>query len=74
VRGLNAFPQNDWPNNIELLYYAFHVMAGLGTLFIAVTALAALLQVRGRLASSRPILWVLMLAFRSRSSPTPPAG
>ena len=63
VRGLNAFPEDEWPNNIELLYYAFHVMAGLGTLFIAVTALAALLQVRGRLASSRPILWVLMLAF-----------
>jgi cytochrome d ubiquinol oxidase subunit I len=63
VRGLDAFPQEEWPNNIELLYYAFHVMAGLGTLFIAVMGLAALLQVRGRLASSRPLLWVLMLAF-----------
>jgi cytochrome d ubiquinol oxidase subunit I len=63
VRGLNAFPEEEWPNNIELLYYAFHVMAGLGTLFIAVTALAALLQLRGRLASWRPLLWVLMLAF-----------
>jgi cytochrome bd ubiquinol oxidase subunit I len=63
VRGLDDFPQEQWPTNIELLYYAFHVMAGLGTLFIAVTGAAALLQLRGRLATSRPALWVLMLAF-----------
>jgi cytochrome bd ubiquinol oxidase subunit I len=63
VRGLNAFPQEQWPDNIELLYYSFHVMAGLGTLFIAVMGLAALMQLRGRLATSRPLLWVLMLAF-----------
>jgi len=63
VRGLNAFPEEEWPNNIELLYYGFHMMAGLGTLFIGVMALAALLQIRGRLATFRPLLWVLMLAF-----------
>ena len=43
VRGLNEFPQDQWPDNIELLYYAFHVMAGLGTLFILVMGVAALL-------------------------------
>ncbi len=32
----------DWPTNIELLYYSFHIMVGLGTLFIALMALAAL--------------------------------
>ena len=63
VRGLAAFPEDEWPNNIELLYYAFHVMAGLGTLFIAVMGLATLLQWRGGLATWRPLLWVLMLAF-----------
>ena len=41
-KGLNEFPEDQWPDNIELLYYSFHVMAGLGTLFIAVMALAAL--------------------------------
>ena len=34
VQGLDDFPQDEWPTNIELLYYAFHIMAGLGTLFI----------------------------------------
>ena len=63
VRGLTEFPESDWPTNIELLYYSFHIMVGLGTLFLAVMGLASLLLWRGRLARSRPMLWVLLLAF-----------
>jgi len=63
VRGLDAFPQETWPTNIELLYYAFHVMAGLGTIFIGLMALGVLQRLRGQLESGRPLLWVLMLAF-----------
>jgi len=63
VPGLGAFPEDTWPTNIELLYYSFHVMAGLGTLFILLMALANLQQIRGRLESSRRLLWILMLAF-----------
>jgi cytochrome d ubiquinol oxidase subunit I len=63
VPGLLEFPEADWPDNIELLYYAFHVMAGLGTLMIALMALAALALMRGRLERSRRLLWTLMLAF-----------
>jgi cytochrome d ubiquinol oxidase subunit I len=63
VPGLGAFPQDTWPTNIELLYYAFHVMAGLGTIFIALMGLSTFQLLRGRLDSSRGLLWVLMLAF-----------
>jgi cytochrome d ubiquinol oxidase subunit I len=63
VRGLSEYPEEDWPDNIELLYYSFHIMVGLGTLFIAAMGLAALLLWRKRLAASRTMLWVLMLAF-----------
>ncbi len=63
VPGLDQFPENDWPDNIELLYYTFHIMAGLGTIFIALMLVAGALQLRGRLATNRPVLWVLMLAF-----------
>ncbi|HEV8613199.1 MAG TPA: cytochrome ubiquinol oxidase subunit I [Gemmatimonadales bacterium] len=63
VPGLLEFPERDWPDNIELLYYAFHVMAGLGTLMIALMALAALALLRRRLEQSRRLLWALMLAF-----------
>ena len=63
VRGLLEFPERDWPDNIELLYYAFHVMAGLGTLLFGVMAVAVALDLRRRLERSRPALWVLMLSF-----------
>jgi cytochrome d ubiquinol oxidase subunit I len=63
VRGLADFSEDQWPDNIELLYYAFHVMVGLGTIFIVIMAAAAALLWRDRLHASRPMLWVLMLAF-----------
>jgi cytochrome bd ubiquinol oxidase subunit I len=63
VQGLGDFPQDEWPDNIELLYYGFHVMVGLGTLFIAIMAVSSLQLWRGRLHTSRALLWVLMLAF-----------
>ena len=63
VLGLNEFPRDTWPTNIELLYYSFHVMAGLGTLFIALMAGSTWLGVRGTLEKTRSLLWVLMLAF-----------
>src|ERR1700687_2124227 len=28
VRGLDSFPENEWPDTIELLYYSYHVMVG----------------------------------------------
>lgn len=63
VLGLNEFPVDTWPTNIELLYYSFHVMAGLGTLFILLMAVSTYLGFRGRLERTRPVLWILMLAF-----------
>jgi cytochrome d ubiquinol oxidase subunit I len=63
VHGLNDFPKAEWPHNVELLYYSYHIMAGLGTLFILTMGVASFLLFRGRLATARPMLWVLMLAF-----------
>jgi cytochrome d ubiquinol oxidase subunit I len=63
VQGLEDFPEDDWPDNIELLYYAFHIMAGLGTILTAVALVAVLLWWRGRLESNRAMLWTLMVAF-----------
>ncbi len=63
VQGLNAFPRENWPQNIPLLYYSYHVMVGLGTVFIGIMVLAAFLLWRGRLFTSRWMLWILMLAI-----------
>jgi len=61
VRGLNAFPKDTWPDNIPLLYYSYHIMVGLGTIFTGVMALAAFGLWRGWLYRMRAMLWVLML-------------
>jgi cytochrome bd ubiquinol oxidase subunit I len=63
VKGLDAFPEDVWPDNIELLYYAFHIMAGLGTILVAIALVAVVLWWRRRLERSRPMLWILLLAF-----------
>lgn len=62
VQGINTFPANDRPDSIEMLYYAYHIMVGLGTIFIAIMGLALLLLWRRRLFDSRWMLWILMLA------------
>jgi len=63
VRGLDEFPAETWPDNIELLYYSFHLMITLGTMFIILMAFANFQRWRGRLESSTWLLWILMLAF-----------
>jgi len=63
VKGLNAFPKADWPTNIPLLFYAYHIMAGLGTLFVLVMAAAAFLLWRGRLYGARWMLWIILLCL-----------
>jgi len=63
VKGLNDFPEKEWPQSVELLYYSYHIMVGLGTIFILVMAVAAFLLWRGKLQQARPMLWVLMLGI-----------
>ncbi|SRR5579875_4910 len=61
VKGLDAYPRDQWPDNVPLVYYAYHNMVGLGTIFIAILLLALWSLWRGTLYRSRPMLWVLML-------------
>ncbi len=63
VRGLDEFPQNVWPDNIELLYYSFHLMVTLGSLFILIMGVAVVQRFRGKLETTTPLLWALMLSF-----------
>ncbi len=61
VRGLDAFSREEWPDRIALLYYSYHVMVGLGTIFIAVMVVATFLYWRGKLYESPWMLWILMV-------------
>jgi cytochrome d ubiquinol oxidase subunit I len=62
VNGLDAYARELWPP-VELTYYAYHVMVGLGTIFVAVMTLAVALLVLARLWRARWMLWVLMLVM-----------
>jgi cytochrome bd ubiquinol oxidase subunit I len=63
VRGLDSFPEDLWPQNVGLLYYSYHIMVGLGTIFIAIMLIAVFLLWRGKLFSARWMLWILLLAL-----------
>jgi len=63
VVGLDRFPRDQWPTAMPLLYYAYHIMAGLGTYFVALMIVAAFLLWRKMLYSSRWMLWLLLISF-----------
>ena len=63
VQGLDEFSRNLWPQNIPLLYYSYHIMVGLGTLFIAIMLVAVFLLWRGKLFDAHWMLWILLLSL-----------
>jgi len=63
VDGMDKFRPQDLPDNIALLYYSYHVMVGLGTIFIAVLLISAWKLWRKTLYESRGILWALLLSL-----------
>jgi len=63
VDGLTAYATELWPP-VEVTYYAYHVMVGLGTIFGAISGLALLLLLwGGRLYRARWLLWLVLLAM-----------
>jgi cytochrome d ubiquinol oxidase subunit I len=62
VKGLEEFPREEWPQFVPLVYYSYHIMAGLGTVFIVLMAVAAYAYCRRTLFTKRSLLWALMLA------------
>jgi cytochrome d ubiquinol oxidase subunit I len=63
IKGLNDIPTDQWPDSVPLVYYAYHIMVGLGTILVAIAALAVVLLWRRKLYGSKPMLWALMVAF-----------
>jgi cytochrome d ubiquinol oxidase subunit I len=63
VQGLDQFPRDQWPSPLPLLFYSYHIMAGLGTYFVLLMLVAAALLWRGKLFETRWVLWPLLLSF-----------
>lgn len=63
VKGLDAYPKDLWPTTLPLLFYAYHIMAGLGTYFVLLMGIAGFLLWRGKLYGARWVLWPILLSF-----------
>ncbi len=63
VTGLDRIPRDQWPTTLPLLFYAYHIMAGLGTWFLLLMVVSAFLLWRGALYKTRACLWALLLSF-----------
>lgn len=60
IKGLDEFDEKNYPTNIPGLYYAYHIMVGLGTIFIGLMGLATIQLFRKKLYTTKWILWSLM--------------
>ena len=60
IKGLNEFHPDTYPKNIPGLYYAYHIMVGLGTIFIGLLGIALVQLLRKKLYQTKWILWSLV--------------
>jgi cytochrome d ubiquinol oxidase subunit I len=61
VKGLDAFPKDEWPDDIPLVFFSYHIMVGLGTILIGIFLLCAYLLWRHKLFQYRWPLWALLI-------------
>lgn len=62
IKGMDQFPKEELPDNVPALYYSYHIMVGLGTIFIGLMFLAAFLLWRKKLYDTKIILWAIMFS------------
>jgi len=63
IKGMDQFEEESLPTNIPALYYSYHIMVGLGTIFIGIMALAVFLLWKKKLYNIKSLLWAIMLLF-----------
>jgi cytochrome d ubiquinol oxidase subunit I len=62
ITGLNAFPEEDRPGQINAVFQFYHLMVAIGMLLISLTLLACFFWWRGSLFDKRWLLWVFVFA------------
>lgn len=56
VKGLKAFPKEDWPNT-PLVFWSFRIMVGIGFAMLALGLWSLIVRWRGELADVRGLQW-----------------
>lgn len=62
VKGLNAFPENERPKQINAIFQFYHIMVAIGMSLIGLTLLASWLNWRNQLFNKRWLLWIFVWA------------
>ena len=62
IIGMDHFTEDELPDNIPALYYSYHIMVGLGTIFIGIMMLSVLFLYLKKLYTFKPLLWTLLFA------------
>lgn len=62
ITGLNAFPKDEQPSQVNAVFQFYHLMVTLGMLMIALTVFASFQWWRGKLFDYRWLLWAFVFA------------
>jgi len=62
VKGLNAFPEDERPGQVNAVFQFYHIMVSIGMTLIGLTLLASFLLWRGKLFDKRWLLWAFVFA------------
>jgi cytochrome d ubiquinol oxidase subunit I len=62
VKGLNAFPENERPTQVNAIFQFYHIMVASGMLMIGITLLACFFWWRNKLFDKRWLLWAFVWA------------
>ncbi|MCG8306688.1 MAG: cytochrome ubiquinol oxidase subunit I [Cytophagales bacterium] len=62
VKGLNAFPKEERPSQINAVFQFYHLMVIIGMILIGLTLFTVFLWYRGKLFEKRWLLWVFVFS------------
>ncbi len=58
ITGLNAFPKEDQPGQVNAVFQFYHIMISIGMFLIAITFYASFLWWRGKLFETKWLMWI----------------
>jgi cytochrome bd ubiquinol oxidase subunit I len=62
VTGLNAFPEDERPPQVNAVFQFYHIMVSIGMALIGLTLFASFLWWRGKLFDKRWLLWIFVFS------------
>jgi cytochrome d ubiquinol oxidase subunit I len=62
ITGLNSFPVEDRPSQINAVFQFYHIMIAIGMMLIGLTLYASFLWWRGKLFETKWLLWIFSFA------------